>query len=147
MNLNGQYLDGLSLTHGPDGNREHIWSFAAALYEYNSPRDICPCTTDQNWPYTVPEFIGNNYFCETGDPDSPWVADLVYPDDPLWDGKQCGHTSTCCEFNNPPWFCTPLPRPTNDSLEMRNCANEGPANENVIVSRVEIYGAYSNIEY
>ena len=25
------YLDGLSLTHGPSGSRQHIWSFVAAL--------------------------------------------------------------------------------------------------------------------
>ena len=120
-NLEGGYVEGVSLTHGAAGSRQHIWTFAAALYEGASSRSTCPCTNaDEPWPYEVPEFVGDDYFCDTGNP-GPGVSSTVYVDDPLWDGEGCGPTSTCCEFNNPPWFCTTLPQPTTDDIELRIC--------------------------
>ena len=39
----------------------------------------------------MPSFIGNDYFCESGNPDPNGnVPVLFYADDPLWDGKGCG---------------------------------------------------------
>ena len=32
VNIEGPYVDGLSLTYGPAGSRQHIWSFVAALH-------------------------------------------------------------------------------------------------------------------
>ena len=48
------------------------------------------------------------------------TAALQLPD-PLWDGKGCGPTNTCCSFNTPPWFVKGLASPTTDDLEMRVC--------------------------
>ena len=31
--IDGQYVDGVSLTHGRSGSHEHIWTFAAGLAE------------------------------------------------------------------------------------------------------------------
>ena len=62
----------------------------------------------------------------------------IYADDPLWDGEGCGATNACCQFNNPPWFCTTLPQPTTDDIEMRLCSNQGEANEDVVISFVNI---------
>ena len=108
--LEGVYIDGISLTHGAAGSRQHIWSFVVALYEAGStyrPQDNCRCTnTLINWPYRNPSFIGNNYFGDTGNPGPDYTLTEVYQDDPLWDGD------TCCQLNNPPWFCTTLPQPT-----------------------------------
>ena len=33
--LEGTYIDGVSLTHGTAGSRQHIWTFVAAVYETN----------------------------------------------------------------------------------------------------------------
>ena len=30
--IDGQYVDGLSLTHGASGSRQHIWTFASGLF-------------------------------------------------------------------------------------------------------------------
>ena len=98
--IEGNYLEGVSLTHGPAGSRQHIWSFASALWE-NDPilyfdyiRFVCPCTnTGFNWPYQIPSFIGNNYFCDTGNPGPNFDNNIVYGDDPLWDGAGCGPTN------------------------------------------------------
>ena len=142
QNLDGNYVDGVSLTHGAAGSRQHIWTFVASNYEtrniyYSSPN--CACTNiNKNWPHQVPSFVGNNYFCDTGNrgPESSFTK--VYSEDPLWDGEGCGPTSTCCEFNNPPWFCTTLQEPTTDDIELRICRSEPISNEDVIVSFVDI---------
>ena len=61
------------------------------------------------------------------------------PDDPLWDGQGCGGTSTCCSFNNPPWFCKQLPQPTTDDIELRLCADEPIGNEDTTIEIVDMY--------
>ena len=101
---------------------------------------VCACTnTLLSWPYQVPSFVGSNYFCDTGDPDPGFAGgETLYEDDPLWDGKGCGSTSACCRFNNPPWFCTTLPQPTTDDLELRICLGQAVADEDAVISLVDI---------
>ena len=133
------YIDGISLTHGSQGSRMHIWSFLEALSERPTiARVICPCTNvNESWPYSFPSFIGNNYFCDTGNkgPDEA----VYFTDDPLWNGQGCGPTSTCCQENNPPWFCAKLPSPASNDLEARICTNAQTTNENVLVTKIELY--------
>ena len=46
--INGNYVDGVSLTHGAP-MRQHIWTFAAAEGEnVNHPGSNCPCTNRNN---------------------------------------------------------------------------------------------------
>ena len=87
----------------------------------------------------TPNTVGNNYFCETGNPGSALSFTMIYQNDPLWDGEGSGPRSTCCQFNNPPWFCTTLPQPTTDDMELRNCADEPTSNEDTLVQLVDIY--------
>ena len=137
------YLSGVSLTHGPEGSRQHIWSFAGARYEqdpnyYTSVN--CPCTnTNIFWPYQLPLFINNNYFCDTGNPGPGFNRTAYYSDDPLWDGKGCSSTSTCCEFNSPPWFCKSLPQPTSDDLEIRNCYTDYSSSEDRLITLIDVF--------
>ena len=142
--LESTYIDGVSLTHGAAGSRQHIWSFVSAFSETcpdNNPRINCRCTNNNvNWPYQIPSFIGNNYFCDTGNPGPGFSLTAVYSDDPLWDGQGCGPTSTCCELNNPPWFCTTLPQPTRDNIELRICSDGNRFNdEDVLVSLIDLH--------
>ena len=46
---------------------------------------------------------------------------VLQPADPLWDGKGCGPTNTCCSFNTPPWFVKDLSSATTDNIEMHGC--------------------------
>ena len=137
------YLDGVSLTHGPAGSRQHIWSFVGAYYEQDpNYRTVvtCPCTnTAYSWPHQVPSFINNDYFCDTGNPGPGSNNTAYYTDDPLWDGEGCSSTSTCCEFNSPPWFCKVLPQPTSDDLEIRNCYANIARNEDKLITLIDIY--------
>ena len=140
--LEGTYLDGISLTYGPAGSRQHVWSFVAALYEMDpnfNPIVACPCTnTAITYPHTYPDFIGNNYFCDTGNSGPGWQRRL-YADDPMWDGAGCGPTSACCDFNNPPWFCTALPQPTTSDIEMRVCHDQAQGDEDTVLGLVDIF--------
>ena len=112
IGIDSYYVDGVSLTHGQSGSRTHIWTFASSLAEIYDGRFItqfCRCVT-ANAP-SHPPFVGNDYFCESG-LNSAWVdgQHIFYPADPLWDGQNC--VSSCCQFNNPPYFSKTLPAPT-----------------------------------
>ena len=136
--LENAYVDGVSLTHGAEGSRQHIWSFASAAYETshnNVPFYLCPCINPSvTWPYQVPSFVGNDYFCDSGDPTGNGPSATL-----LWDGEGCGPTSACCEFNTPPWFCKTLAQPTTDDLEVRLCNDGFPTHEDNIITLVDIY--------
>ena len=127
----------MSLTYGSP--RQHIWTFANALDEV-SGGSVTGCTcTDSSRPNPPPSLVGNDYFCETGaSPGQRWSY-TFYADNPLWDGQGCGPTSTCCTFNNPPWFCKQLPQSTNADLEVRLCSFQSAYVENTPIELIEIY--------
>ena len=135
--INTPHLDGVSLTHG-SGSRQHIWSFICAAGEGNTfrPPTVCACSNSRDWPYST-SFIGNDYFCDSGNHGPISSSGAFYSDDPLWDGQGCGSSSTCCQFNNPPWFCKTLPQSTTNDLEVRICKNSN--NEDTPVQLVELY--------
>ena len=117
FDIEGPYMDGISVTHGQP--RNHVWSFAAAWSEKTTTSYACACT-NPHAAASVPNFVGNDYLCETANPLTYGLIKL-WSDDPLWDGSGCGPTSTCCEFNNPPWFCKHLSQPTTNDIEVRIC--------------------------
>ena len=121
LSIDTHYVDGISLTHGRP--RRHIWTFAAA----HDDTSLCPCN---NETIQTPGFVGNDYFCDTGN---------IRDGDPLWDGEGCSAGSTCCSFNNPPWFYKQLPQSTTDDIEMRVCRDGYNYNEDVVIETVDIY--------
>ena len=63
------YVDGVSITRGSP--RKHVWSFASGFQEsFSNPRYNCPCSTCCGHGQSVPSFVGNDYFCESGNPES-----------------------------------------------------------------------------
>ena len=105
--LDDAYVDGISITFGHP--RNHIWTFAATRLTQNR----CPCIESGN---PAPPFVNDDYFCEVGIANE----EINFIDsNPLWDGQGCAGSSTCCEFNNPPWFCKQLPQPTTEDIEIR----------------------------
>ena len=123
--LDENYVFGVSLTHGQNP-RQHIWTFAGAIDETNTyPGSKCPCTNSaisSSAASYIPSFVGTDYFCDTALSAIYTSYPLVlHPDDPLWDGKGCGSSNSCCSFNTPPWFVKDLPSPTTDNIEMRVC--------------------------
>ena len=126
------YVSGVSLTHGTP--RQHIWTFAAGTSEGEPTSDeACPCDATIN--IDIPPFVGGDYFCESG-----WNSTykpIFVEADPLWDGKGCASTSTCCEFNNPPYFTKQLTNPTTDDIEARICQLD--SGEDTPVEFIELY--------
>ena len=136
--IDSRYVDGISITHGY-GPRKHIWTFAAALHEYNThSRYVCPCTNTRNSQLAqVPPFVGHDYFCDTASENH--FQYIFYRDDPLWDGEGCGTYSTCCSLNSPPWFMKQLSTPTTDDIEIRLCCDENRSNEDITMQIFELY--------
>ena len=139
--IEGHYVGGVSLTHGSAGRRQHIWTFVAGLAEgsiHHWPSERCPCDISAN--NLVPSFVGNDYFCESG-VNGVWGSgySTFYSGDVLWDGQNCISTSTCCQFNNPPWFTKNLPTATIDDIELRICASDGTGDEATPLELIELY--------
>ena len=135
--IDDPYVDGVSITHGSP--RKHIWTYAAATYG-NEHDDLqtCPCTGVYNGT-SPPAFVGSDYYCEAGLDHQP-SAFILYSNDPLWDGQDCGGLEgTCCHPPNLPWFCKELPQPATDNLEFRICADQDRQDEDTPVDLVQLY--------
>ena len=129
-------FDGINITYGTQ--HHHIWSYVAGVTESaisNGPSN-CPCSTVAG--RSPPSFIGNRYYCESGNPTDTFVEDHVYTSDPLWDGQNC--EGTCCTgTNSPPWFSVELPAPTTDMIEVSICGDESTRNEDTPIQLLELH--------
>ena len=136
ITIDGQYVDGVILTHG-QRPQNHIWTFAAGRDETTSDQFVCPCTKNTYYTGSVPQYLEDDYFCDTGS--TYGVQHQFYHADPLWDGSGCGPNSSCCGFNNPPWFCKQLPQPTTDDIVMRACTTADTTDEYIALESIEIF--------
>ena len=139
-----------------DSPPEHLWTFAAGLAELGRDDsgslqpllpDQCPCDRPNPSDIPVPDFVGNNYFCESGI-NIFSGAFLFQSDDPLWDGKNCNPQSNCCKYNRPPYFMNHLASTiTVNEISARICldgaapASEGANGDDVLVEQIELYVA------
>ena len=142
-NISSYYVDGVSITHGSP--RQHIWTLIAGLIEAslhnNEGYTNCPCSQGSLQNSTLQSFIGNDYFCESGNPSTNGSFEYkLYTQDPLWDGKGCGSLEgNCCSVPGLPWFNNILNSTTTDYIELRVCGDQDTHDENVPVSFYEIY--------
>uniref|UniRef100_A0A1X7SW39 Fibrinogen C-terminal domain-containing protein n=1 Tax=Amphimedon queenslandica TaxID=400682 RepID=A0A1X7SW39_AMPQE len=141
--INSHYIDGVSITRGSP--RQHVWTLMAGLNEgglhYNDGRFNCPCSQGSTQNSTLQSFIGNDYFCESGNPATDGThQSILYASDPLWDRKGCGSLEgDCCAAPGLPWFNKVLGTNTTDYLELRVCSSQGSSDEDVPVSFYELY--------
>ena len=137
--IDSHYVDGISITQGSP--RQHIWTMIAGLFENHPHSSNCPCNLPSP-PLNdlVPPFVGDNYFCESGNSPSNFAWGTIATQDPLWDGKQCGEDEEelCCAATTVPWFYRSL-NSTTDYIELRVCGDESNANEDNPISLYEIY--------
>ena len=135
--IDSYYVDGISLTYG-SSPRKHIWTFASGFYDNVPGPDNCPCSSGS--PQSVPSFVGNDYFCESGCSDSS-ISQKLYTSDPLWDRDGCGHLEQdCCNASGLPWFHKVLTSSTTEALEIRICADGGTNdNEDIPIALYEIF--------
>ena len=138
--IDSPYVSGVVLTYGTNPIN-HIWTFAASFNKRDNNNLGCPCTdTDNSYDFSqlIPPWVGNNYFCDSGVDDTP-SASRFNAEDPLWDGQGCGDINTCCEFNNPAYFCTQLPEATTDDIEVRICQQQYSPATDIPIELIEIY--------
>lgn len=132
--IDDPYLDGLSITYGHP--RKHIWSLGASwtAFKDKNYRAVCPCAKGEGT--SPPKFVGDNYFCEF----SKYWEGKFDVNDPLWDGEGCGSDEEkCCKAPGLPWFCTDLPYPTTEDIEVRVCADQDKDDEDVYLELLQIY--------
>ena len=103
----------------------------------------CPCLVAGSsfMPQTPPSHVGNNYYCESGNPSniiSEYSNVLRYTSDPLWDGQQC-EGQCCSDGRTPPWLSVTLTNQTSDNIEVRICGTDVTANEDTPISLMELY--------
>ena len=131
------YVDGVSITYG--NPRKHIWTYAAGVTEgryVGGAGPDCPCA--RSGATTAPSYVGDNYYCESGNSASSGILSHLYSADPLWDGQQC--EGQCCSGGkSPPWFKVDLTSPTSDDIEVRICGDESTSNEDTPIKLLEIY--------
>ena len=78
--IEGNYLDGVSVTHGASGSRTHIWSFGAGHPVGNGLVVRCPCDNSNHGQAPLPPAeVGDNYFCDRADElDRLWTGEKLY---------------------------------------------------------------------
>ena len=134
------YACGVSVTHGTP--RNHIWTFVAGTSEGDTSfgtNYACPC--DGGSYNIVPQFVGNDYFCESG-VNEPYIDSrhrILHSNDTLWDGEDCLPSSTCCSLHNHPYFVKQLPTSATDDIEARICVDDHISATNIAVELVELY--------
>ena len=134
--VDSPYVDGISITIGSP--RKHVWTYAVGLsddYDYSGSSN-CPCATVPG--PSPPAFVGNDYYCESGDVGTQDQT-LYYLTDPLWDGAGCTAGNGCCAQIGMPWFYRKLPVPVTDDFEVRFCKDELHSNEATAAESLEIF--------
>ena len=130
-----RYGDVVSITLGSP--RKHVWTYAAGLSDDgNYPKYNCPCATVPG--PNPPAFVGNDYYCESGDVGT-YSVNSYYLSDPLWDGSGCTAGNGCCARIGMPWFYRKLPIPVSDDFEVRICLGEGHSDEDIAIEKLELY--------
>ena len=132
--IDSNYVDGISITKGSP--RQHLWTYAAGLSERSSTAyNICPCARSGYNPSWIPDFVGNNYYCESGF--VHYTAKRVAWEDPLWDGMEYFTSgNTCCDRYG--WFHRQVP-PSSDDVEVRWCKNWSSDTTDILTDQLEIW--------
>ena len=129
------YVDGVSITYDT-ASPKHIWTFAVGN-DLTLGTNACPCNSGGT--AIVPPYVGNDYYCETGNNAASDFSGFL-PDDPLWDWQQCvGVEAPCCTHPNMPWFINTLGQTTTEDIQLRLCINEAPTNEETLLQLIELY--------
>uniref|UniRef100_A0A1X7TV93 Fibrinogen C-terminal domain-containing protein n=1 Tax=Amphimedon queenslandica TaxID=400682 RepID=A0A1X7TV93_AMPQE len=137
-NIDSYYADGVLLTRGSP--RQHVWTFIAGYTETSdiNANSNCPCANGVTT--SVPSFVGNDYYCESGN-GGTYTSEILYTNDTLWDGQTCGNLERpCCLVSDIPWFHRSYGSNSyTDNIQMRVCGDEGTNNEDNPVGLYEIY--------
>ena len=116
------YVNGLSITYGPETGRNHIWTYAAGWKE--TPQNTCNCPCATNPGASSPPFVGQDFYCESATRYRPSTRQW-FTNNTLWDGEDCYPGSSCCDNPLAPWFRRTLQEKTTEDIEVRWCNGNG----------------------
>ncbi len=126
------YVDGVSVTVG-DNPREHVFTFVSASPD-GDPAAACPCAGGPG----PPAFVGEDYVCDVPSPAAiAGGTNHFDPSDPQWDGSDFVCTSP--DVVNGNFFTRNVGGPRLDNPEVRIMSDEGSADEDFAITRIEIY--------
>ena len=115
-----------------------MWTYTAGLsddHDYSGSSN-CPCATHPG--PSPPAFVGNDYYCKSGDVGTYNLASY-YLSDPLWDGSGCGSGNGCCTNYGMPWFHKKLQITAAEDFKVRICKNQPVDNEDITVEKLELF--------
>ena len=123
QSVNQNYVDGVSLTYGVSSNRNHIWTYTAAVLVVDDGIGCGNCNNNNK-----PNILGTNFTCTNAHCSN---ANSCFPNT-LWgnDTQQCFGNET---------FYRQLSESTADNIEMRVCRDEFRSNEDILLSFVELF--------
>ena len=130
------YVNGLSITYGPETGRNHIWTYAAG-FQKSIARDCnCPCAANPG--ASSPPFVGQDHYCESATRYSPenyqWYTNNI-----LWDSEDCYPGSSYCDNPLAPWFRRTLKEKTTEGIEVRWCNGHGHNTQKLGIELLEHY--------
>jgi len=118
--IEGNYVDGISLTYTKSSTAKHIWTFAAGIVWDDNPIDCDRCFLHK------PDFVGSNFSCEINK-----QCDQTNCQSLLWDGQQCVGNAT---------FHRELSEQTVADVQMRVCMDQDQyTDEGIHLTLVELY--------
>ena len=118
--LNGNYVDGISLTHG-GMNEHHIWTLTA-IVNFVHRSDICSvCGSNK------PSYVGMDYSCDVL---GTRACKIGCSPRQIWGSGQCIGNNT---------FYKNLMQPTSDNIKMRVCTDQAEDDEDIYLSFIELY--------
>ena len=120
--LTSHYLSGVSFQRYDASSstkvKKHIWSYACGEMDNSVTHTDCPCNTGGY--NSLPTFVGNNYYCESGSSTKPGYADF-FLQDPLWDGKGFNNREVPCRKDMMPYFKRTYTSAIADSINVKLC--------------------------
>ena len=136
--INEAYVSGLSITHGPQDRRTHIWTYAGGFQESYAHLCNCPCAANPG--ARSPSFVCQDFYCETATFYPPPEANRQwYTNNTLWDGQDCNPASHCCNNALAPWFRRTLQEKTTEDIEVRWCIIQELHRDRVGIELLELY--------
>ena len=129
------YVNGLSITYGPQNGRNHIWTYAGGYQESDTDDCNCPCAANPG--ASSPPFVGQDLYCESALRYRPSILQW-YTNNTLWDGEDCYPGSSCCDNPLAPWFRRTLQEKTTEDIEVRWCNGNGH-NIELAIEVLELY--------
>ena len=115
-------------------------TYAAGLSDdYDFRNHNCPCAATPG--QDPPAFVGNHYYCESGDTGIN-EHELYYTSDVLWDEDGChDDKNNCCTNPDMPWFFRQFTSNNykHDYLEASICKRNGFHYEDTLVESIELY--------